>query len=165
MSIQIETEDLGVRVENIKPRKEQSKHSGFFITLNTNYRPGANEENAEECAHKLRKAVKAMLTEEERLKRIVNFLDGQSWNADTISKVSSEFVVERGRSPRGGRIHSHISLHIDHWSKIRLNIPAIKEEILPFFSGGCTCNIKNLYVNVRIIKVDLGLRNYLRKES
>jgi hypothetical protein len=164
--VDIETEDLGVRVANIAPRQQQNKHSGFFITINTNFNPKQNEEHASECAEKLRKAVKAMLTEEERLKRIVKFLiPGDTWSTDTIKKVSSQFVIERGRHSKGSRIHSHAALHIEHRSKIRLDIPQMQKEILPFFEGGCTCNIKNLYINVKIIRVNQGIRNYLTKEN
>jgi len=163
--IDIETEDLGVRVANIAKRKEQNKHSGFFITINTNFNPKKDEDASSECAEKLRKGIKAMLTEEERLKRIVKFLNDDTWSTTTIKKVSSQFVIERGRHSKGSRIHSHAALHIEHRSKIQLDIPQISKELLPFLEGGCTGNIKNLYVNVRIIRVNQGIRNYLTKES
>lgn len=164
--VDIDVEDLGVRVANLEVRKKSpDKHSGFFITISTNFKPGTDED-AEDCAEKLRTALKAMLTEEANLKKITTFLkQGDEWNSDTIQKVSSQFVVERGRSKYGGRIHAHAALHINHRSMIRLNIPEIKEVILPYFDDGCTCKIKNLYVNVRIIRADLGVRQYLTKES
>jgi hypothetical protein len=167
MPVSITNTDLGVRVANEVPRKKnQPKHSGFFLTINTNYHPKGKEENGQECAEKLREAMKEMLGNEENLKKIVTFLnEGDTWNDETIEKVDSQFVVERGRSPRGGRIHAHAALHIDHHSKIRLNIPAIKDVILPYFNSGCTGGIKNLYVNVRIINTNVGIRNYLTKEN
>lgn len=163
MSIQIATEDLGVRTANLEPRRKQNKHSGFFITINTNFNPKQAEENGYDCAERLRKAVKAMLTEEERLKRIVKFLIPDTWSNETIKKIDSQFVVERGRHAKGSRIHSHAVLHIEHTSKIQLDIPKIKEEILPFFQDG-PCNVKNLYVNVKAIRANYGVRNYLTKE-
>lgn len=163
--VDIESEDLGVRVANLQPRKKQNKHSGFFITVSTNYNPKQNESNAEECAEKLRKGMKNMLKEEENLKRIVRFLNGDTWSTTTIKKVSSQFVIERGRHSKGSRIHSHAALHIEHQSKIQLNIPEISVVLLPYLAGGCTSNIKNLYVNVKIIRVNQGIRNYLTKES
>lgn len=167
MPVNITKEDLGVRVANEVPRqKNQTKHSGFFLTINTNYHPKGKEENGQECAEKLREAMNDMLGKEDNLKKIVTFLnEGDKWDDQTIEKVDSQFVVERGRSPRGGRIHAHAALHIDHHSKIRLDIPAIKEILLPYFESGCTCGIKNLYVNVRIIKSNVGIRNYLTKEN
>lgn len=167
MPVNITKEDLGVRVANIEPRrKNQPKHSGFFLTINTNYHPKGNEDNGQICAEKLREAMNAMLGDEENLKKIVTFLnEGDSWNDETIEKVDSQFVVERGRSPRGGRIHAHAALHIDHHSKIRLDIPAMKELLLPYFNCDVTCGIKNLYINVKIIKSNQGIRNYLTKEN
>lgn len=162
--ISIETEDLGVRTANIEPRRKQNKHSGFFITINTNFNPKEADQHGYDCAQRLRKAVKAMLTEEDRLKRIVKFLIPDTWSTETIKKISSQFVVERGRHAKGSRIHSHAVLHIEHTSKIQLDIPKIKEEILPFFQGG-PCNVKNLYVNVKAIRANYGVRNYLTKES
>lgn len=172
-AVNISVDDLGVRVANLEVRKKaklgDKRHSGFFITINTNYLP-ADASDAQECAEKLREAVKAMLTEEENLKKIVYFLpsaaaEGHTWSGDTILDVSSQFVVERGRNPKGGRIHAHATLHIDHKSLIRINIPAIKEVIMPYFDGCTACNVKNLYINVRMIGSNADIRNYLTKES
>lgn len=165
--IQVETTDLGVRIANIASRnKDKIKHSGFLITINTNYNPKQNEGNATECAEKLRSAVYDLLHDTDKLEKIIKFLiPGHTFSREYIKKVQGEFVIERGRHSKGSRIHAHATLHIDHYSKIHLDIPKIKEVLLPYFADGCTCDIKNLYINVRAIRNDLGLRNYLRKEN
>lgn len=166
--VDIAVEDLGVRVANMELRKQPDpeKHSGFLITISTNYRPKTKEE-AKECGEKLRKAVKAMLSDETNLAKIVKFLpphEDDRWGPDKIIRVTSQFVIERGRDKRGQRIHSHAVLQIDHRSKIHLDKQGIKDVILPEMAGGCTCNIKNLYINIKYIRNGRGIRDYLTKE-
>lgn len=154
--------DLGTAITNEGERKKsQDKHSGFFITINTNYRPKA-EGDAEEVAERLRKVVGAML-DNAGLERVVEFMvPGHTFSGSTILNVDGEFIIERGRHPKGGRIHSHASLHIKHRSKIRLNIPAMKEFLMEGFSDYPA--VKSVYVNIKAIGSDRLIKDYLRKE-
>lgn len=147
-----------------KKRGDPVRHSGFFITINTNYRPKAAGD-ASSCAETLRAGLREMYSND-GLARIVDFLPPYDsgvhhWDPDTILKVTGEFVVERGTTRKGGRIHSHATLHIDHQSKIRLNIAEMKDIILAHFEGH-DCGVKTLYVHIDMITNNLAF--YLRKD-
>lgn len=156
-----EVKDLGTAITNQGERKTETyKHSGFFITVSTNYRPKADEDAAE-VAELLRKAMGEMLSNQ-GLAEVIEFLEAGSFTKQYIKTVEGEFIVERGRNARGGRIHSHASLHITHRSKIRMNIPAMKEFLMERLSS--ISAIKSVYINVKAIGSDKLIRDYLRKE-
>jgi hypothetical protein len=158
MSVNIQ--DLGVAVVNEKPRAKKKGHSGFLLTINTNYKP-KDEVDAEQCGEKLREVLGSML-DETNLKEIISWqVEGEGW--EKVDDVTGEFIVERGRHAKGGRIHSHVILHFDHRTKIRLDIPKIKEHITKGFEGS-EWTISNPYVNIRIIGSDRNIQDYLRKE-
>lgn len=155
-------QDLGIQVDNEGPRRRQeTKHSGFLITMNTNYLP-KSELDGGEVAERLRSTVRSMLSNE-GLEQIVEFLvPGHEFDGETIKNVEGRFVVEKGRQPKGGRIHSHASLNITHTSKIRLSRPAIQEYLKRGFID--MPQVKNFYVNIRAIGHDKRVEDYLTKE-
>lgn len=154
--------DLGTAITNEGERqKSQDKHSGFFITINTNYRP-KGEADAEEVAERLRKVVGRML-DNEGLARVIEFMiPGHTFSGKTIQNVEGEFIVERGRHAKGGRIHAHATLHIKHRSKLRMSIPGMKEFLMEGFSDYPA--VKSVYINIKAIGSDRLIKDYLRKE-
>lgn len=154
----IESVDLGIALGEPLPAAERTKHSGFFITINTNLAP--EDDELPECAERLRQAVVKLLDDEDSLKSIITYLDTGGW--DDIISIKSEHVVEQGSQQH--RVHAHAVMHVDHNTKIRLKREAIETIILDNFNSfGDGCHLSNVYVNIRAIQVPGSIKAYLEK--
>lgn len=153
----ITTVDRGLALDTPLPASQRPKHSGFFITINTNVAPAADDVVA--CAQALRESVNAMLNKEENLKRIIDYIDGTGgW--DDLDDIKSEQVVEQGS--RQHRLHAHVVIHIEHRTKIRLNRAEIEKVIMDNFDH-TQCDVKKLYVNIKAITGAGSIEAYLTK--
>ena len=153
--------DLGIASDVYRPKEKRDKFSGFFVTINTNVAPVG--EGNDDCANKLRQALKYMFKTEDGLKRIIKFIDGVgTW--DDIDKVDGQFVVEKGALLH--RIHAHAIIKFRHHTKIHLNPAEIKVIVKDYFDrgDGTGCSISgNPHVDIKLIGGDGNLEMYLSK--
>lgn len=157
----IKIRDLGVGFTPKSSHEEKGvRHSSFFITLNTNYKP-EDMRDADSAGQSLRKAMKKMFARE-GLEKIVTFMEG-SW--DDIISVDGEFVVELGDHPKGNRIHSHATLHFTHRAKIRLDFPAMRQFVRDRYCarGDCRLYKTSPHLDVQMISSKGNIEAYLRK--
>lgn len=144
--------------------KDVPKHSGFLITVNTQIKPTSSEE-ARALADVLEESMKEAF-DEDNIQDIVEFIDEASthgWSTKYIESVHGEFTVELGKDPKGSRIHAHATIHIDHYSKIRINQATLREFLTDYLSDHSDLPIKKIHLNIRHISEDSNLQRYLRK--
>jgi hypothetical protein len=154
----VTSRDLGVALSAPVPPSQRTKHSGFFITINTNQAP-SDSHTISERAETLRGALREVLETEEGVSSIIKYLDPSgSW--DKIEKVDTEFVVERGT--RQHRIHAHAVIHIEHTTKIHISREALEQHILSYFREHGIV-LPNIYVNIKPISGAGNIRAYLEK--
>lgn len=153
-----------VTAEKHKDDSENTKHSGFHITVSTNRKPASNEES-HALGARLNKAI-ALSFEHTGLEQFIEFLIPDDTYKRNILKVSVKYAIELGKGVRGGRIHAHIMLKVIHNSRIRINIPAFKKVMLQNLNlEGDLPTITSIYVNIKIIRGDENLEEYLLKKE
>lgn len=138
------------------------KHSSFFITISTNVAP-EYQSDLQSVGKALNEAMESMLSED-NLKEIVKFLPGHEKDKynDVVEAVDGSFAVELGKKARGGRVHGHALVHIDHRSKIHLDRDEIQSFIkLSLFVRGI--DLKSIYVHIDAAKSDRTLIDYISK--
>lgn len=159
----LDVKSLGVQgdtAHTTTPKEQRVKHSGFLITVNTNFRPRSNDESWA-MGYRLENAMRSMLTHQ-GLSKIITFQgEGHSYSDRYVKDVKAQFAVEVGHQAKGTRIHSHTLLHIAHMSHIRLSIPAIKQHVISSINDP---RIKSVYVNIRMVRNDRNLEEYLKKD-
>lgn len=113
----------------VKSKKPVLKNSTFHVICNTNFRPQTNE-SARNAADELREAAESAFSSASKIAPMVIFKqEGDQWNEDIIKDVDVLMAVELGRDKRGRRVHCHIKVEINHYSKIHLNPVVIKEHV------------------------------------
>jgi len=158
----IRIKDLGIAQEDRQKVDTTIKHSGFFITINTNYLPKLPSE-ASDMSHKLQDFMN-WLTSNENLPAIIEFIpphENDTFNDQTIIDVQGEFRVELGNKKRGGRVHAHFLLKITHRSKIRISRQAIEDAFLFFFRGDP--RVSKPHIDIQATSVDANIEAYLKK--
>lgn len=156
----LKSKSYGVNVSGAIKSKERPKHSGFLITISTNYRPTTTAE-AVDMGERLEHALKKMYTHK-GYGKIIKFTDpSHSYGDKYINKIDTKFAVERGTHTMGGRIHSHSIMHVTHASHIRLSIPDIKELVVAAIDHP---KVKSVYVNIRMVKDGKNLEEYIKKD-
>ena len=143
----------------------RSTYSNYLITINGNRRPRTNAQALMDAAD-LRRGIRALLSSG-GIERIVHAgpyvhehpprYTPNDWDDNHITNVRAEFAIERGVSPRGGRIHAHIVLKIDHTTRTRVDVDEIKGVIAE------NSTITNAYVNVRLL--GRTAEDYIRKTA
>ena len=143
---------------NELPPPPKPKNSTFLVTCNTNFKPTTNSESRAAAAE-LKHAAENVFGSVKNIAPLVKFLDGKQWSDETIDNVDVLIGVELGTGKRGGRIHAHIKVEIDHYSKIHLNPPMIKEHMnLHMHEYGVR------YVNISVRNNSVfNIENYIRK--
>jgi hypothetical protein len=145
-------------VKNKKKKKNLTKYSSFHVTVSSNQKPGTNEES-HALAGQMRQLVGELYNDEDNLRGLIEFLDGNNYDSGLIDKIDTTFSVELGRDPRGGRIHSHAIMHIVHHSKIRLNVDFIRQYFIQ------QMDLTDVHINIDVIKTDRKLVDYIGKDS
>lgn len=154
-----------VTAEKHKDEASNVKYSGFLITLSTNYKPKTTEES-QAMGARLNSSIAAVFATHAMIATFIKFLTAGHSYARNIKSVDMVYAIELGKGAKGGRIHAHIILKIKHNSMIRVDIPAFKEAMLAVLNeNGATPQLTSLYVNVRIIRSDQNLEEYLLKKE
>ena len=157
--------DVDVSVVSVRePRKETApklKNSSFLVTMNTNYRPKNNEEAKYLCAS-LTRGVEGAFKSPSMLIPYVKFLNGDQWSERTIKKVNVLIGVEIGNHQKGSRVHAHVKVEIDHYSKIHLNPVIIKEQVNLHLAKD-NAGIMVHYVNISVRNSNNSIDSYVSK--
>jgi hypothetical protein len=144
--------------------KSIPKHSGFLITINTQIKP-ENQDEAKQLANDLEEAMKAAF-DEDNIGNFIEFIDEgtkHKWSTDYIESVKGEFTVELGQHAKGGRIHGHAAIHIDHYSKIRLDQGELRVFLNDYLADNSDFPVKKIHLNIRHISEDSNLHRYIHK--
>lgn len=159
-------ENEGVQITQVGKKDQNKKadtrrklrHSNFHLTINTNkrYNPESHQLQ-EECA-KLQAAVSA-LVEPEVLRDMILIKEEGAVFDSIVKEVRTKGGVERG--PEKNQVHCHLMVCIAHYTRVQLDIPAIRSFICEQTGLG------NVYVHVRVHRssedAETILRGYLSK--
>jgi hypothetical protein len=145
-------------------KHRRSKKSTWFLTINTNRFP---ENNLAQYFHD---ALLAMVSER-GLEEIVKWEGipsavGEYHHAQNTHMVRSDarVVTEVNNHPKGGRVHGHVLLAIEHFSKIRLDRDSINDFVVNFVNNAGYSNTRiagtggfggltRLYIHWKIVGV------------
>jgi hypothetical protein len=97
-------------------------YSPFLITISTNIKP-STQEIALQRKEAFRGYLKAVFGSADSLAQVVKFTpEGHVFSDETINEVDAKWSIEVGEETvKGGRLHAHIQLNIDHNSRIQIN--------------------------------------------
>lgn len=143
---------------NSKNDPNKKRYSQFFLTVNTNYRP-KNDAESQEVGYELRDAMRGLRTEA-NLEKIFRTDSGSVQSK--VSEMDIESVIEIGQHPKGQRIHGHATFDTTHTGDLKMNFGEIKRIILEEMNDD---RVKGLYINVRMMKHDKYIKDYLRKKT
>ena len=160
----VHKDQVPMRVRSLKEPyvddgKVRLRNSTFHVTCNTNFRPKTNEESRI-AASNLRIAAQDTFANQARLIPLVTFLNGDQWSEKIIKDVDVLIGVELGTHPKGTRIHCHIKVAINHYSKIHLNPKVIKEHMILNSPGKPFVH----YVHISIHSPVFSLEDYIRRD-
>lgn len=160
----IRVKDLGIAQSGEKSERSDIKHSGFLVTINTNYRPSLPTE-ARDMAEKLHRFM-GYLTSDNILPYIFKFLpphENDKFNSNTILNVNAEYRVERGGSSKGGRIHAHLFIKVEHRTKLQIDPNALRSIFMDYDEFKNDPRVSNPHIDIKAVSVDANIDNYLRK--
>lgn len=139
-----------------------NKRSAYIITVSTNYKPLTTHES-KQIAEELRSSLKNLFSHD-GLEDIIEFEDSTHSYDFNVDRVKIEYSIELGKGEKGGRIHAHAHVKIDHTSKIKLDFAKMREIIQEDFSDERLAG-KKIYMNVKIASGSKSLRDYIRKDE
>ena len=149
-----------ISVEDVTSKKisekQKTRHSNFLITINTNKRPKTQNELVK-YVNDLRSYVKNGLLSNYGLTRLLKFKEG---NLGDIKNIDAKFAIEMGRHTKGGRVHAHIFLKIDH--NAMLDFPN-KQFIIDELSR--RMGIMSPHIDFKIVGSQKNIEDYLSKYS
>jgi hypothetical protein len=161
-------------MEQNKNKPERISH--FFITINSNKVPQDQNHYRKlvECFdrfvfdyfnYKNREYVWNKYSRydfKRNLAKLFYFLDDDG-SIDDVNKIRLNYVVELGKNTRGGRVHLHMHLRVYHTTKLRIDIPELKNAAAQYLSP---CGITSPYVHVKGFSDRArNLEIYMEKEA
>lgn len=154
-----------------RARRGRTKHSGWYITINTNQRPRPRGDPLLEEFHR---AILSMV-DEIGLTYILEFQDdyqpGEPWRGvpnqaayytQTV-RSDARVVTEIGPDPRGRRVHGHILLAIKHNTNVRLSRNAIESWIMDRIHSRDLRSRGGLHIHWKRVGYTEDLERYLEK--
>ena len=135
-------------------------YSDFHLTLNSNQKE-ENPFQGKQIASELKRAIRKTFRDNgaEAFKMLV---DGHKFNKEYIKSVKISYATEEGSDPRGGRVHLHALVQVEHWSKIQIDTVKSRELIreqltTPWIKEG-------MYYHVEWVPSSKPLKFYLQKD-
>jgi len=147
-------------VTGIKPPSQKIMYSRWHITLNSNQK-GENllEDNC--LASDLKQAL--VTTFKKRGDEVYKFLiPGHSYTREYIKSVKLTYVAEVGGDPKGGRVHLHAILEVQHYTMIQIDTGKAREILRENLKDECVK--EGFYFRVQWVPASQPLENYLRKD-
>lgn len=147
-----------VKIQNMKSKKKQLKHSNFYITINTNQQFKSDDDPKSKL---LQQQLKDSISH--CFNNIKDYIVLKDKNKDvTISKewiksIDLDGVVEVGEKYH--QPHAHLLIHISHYTYIHFNYQKLKEEILE------NTGLDTVYVYCKLYKdARANLKDYINKK-
>ena len=104
------------------PPKRKVIYSNFFVTISTNYR-ARSQQDFDRFNDRFAEVLEQM-TSSAQLGYFVDFKQPKqtdTWDEPFIHNYRVETNIEEGTDRRGGHMHCHMLLEVQHQSKIQLN--------------------------------------------
>jgi hypothetical protein len=146
--------------EKKKAPGRKTYYSRWHITFSSNQR-GENSLESQCLGNDLRQAlVKTFKRDGDKVYKFL--LPGHSYTREFIKKVTITYVVEKGSDPKGGRVHIHAILEVQHYSMIQIDIKKARELLRENLTTECVS--EGFYFRVQWVPASQPLENYLRKD-
>lgn len=143
------------RVQKYIKDDDRILETDFLITINSNIFPGSLNE-LEDLEVSTQLLIEQDLGTREGINDVIEFLeDGKILESDT------NYVTEIGINNKGRRYHVHIYIKFKHFGKIRFDLKKLKEKVISYWSSN---NIYNPYINVKIVKEEKNILDYIDPE-
>lgn len=139
-------------------QKRRIKHSGWFITINTNV--SADKEGGGEVLEQLREAMAAIFDPQNLFLIIDVKEEGVLFNGNTVHDTSTVFSIEIGKASRGRRIHAHALLHVYHHTMIHLSHDGLLEQLHLHVTHPL---VKGFHIDWKMVRSDADILNYIEK--
>jgi hypothetical protein len=137
------------------------KSSAFFLTINTNKKP-ANKIEEVTLIDWLQSGLEHTFSRENLPKALTDLTTGREPVLAVLGEVILKYGVEVGQKPKGGRVHAHSLLKIQHNTKLHINPGSVKSQLVEYFKGN-DVPVLSLYVNVRAAKTEEAMLRYITK--
>lgn len=152
-----------IPVEVVDVEKNENDRKTFFsqwhVLVSSNvktYDIGTANQIADDLKSAVRYAFESNGSQVFRVMR-----EGDSFDSDSIEKIKISYAAEIGEDPKGGRVHIHAIIEVEHHTILQINIPVavkiIKEQLKsnPFILGA--------YVNIKWVPTSKPLEHYIGK--
>lgn len=160
--VQVEDKGTVANINAIDEKENPIKYSAWFITVNSNQKP-KDIADARRMSMILKEAFIRMVSDDGN--RIIKVLvPGHRPEPPFVRNIDLKIAGEVGHDPRGGRVHIHAFLEIQHQSKLRLNYKAINEILREKLCNGPEGCFPNIYVNIKLTRSTKTIEAYLRKD-
>lgn len=149
------------------PSEDNRRHSNYLITISTNVRP-RDAAHQEQLSNALDEVTHSVFDSDANLERLIRFNKPHHHYSDQyIQNIAVRSAAEVGTDPRGGRVHTHVNVRINHTSNITMKYSAPMIKQLFMDSGALQAlGVKNLYIKIQLI-ADIGeaIKKYLSKQQ
>lgn len=146
---------------------DNHRNSNYLITISTNVRP-TSPEHQQQLSAALEEATHAVFDSDANLERLIRFNKPHHYYSDQyIQNIAVRSATEVGTDPRGGRVHTHVNVKINHTSNITMqhSSPMIKQL---YFNQDTLqpLGVKNLYIKIQLIgDTQEAIKKYLSKQQ
>lgn len=86
---------------------------------------------------------------------------GDEFDSDTVERIKISFAAEVGEDPKGGRVHVHSLVEVEHHTILQVNPKAAQEKIREYLQKND--NIMGAYINIKWVPTSKPLERYLGK--
>lgn len=148
-------------------KKDPRRKSNYLITISTNVKP-RDAAHQQQLSEALEEATHAVFDNDANLERLIRFNKPNHHYSDQyIQNIAVRSAPEVGTNPRGGRVHTHVNVRINHTSNITLSYSAPMIKQLFMDSGALQdLGVKNLYIKIQLIADNKeAIKQYLSKQQ
>ena len=149
------------------PSDDNRRSSNYLITISTNVRP-RDAAHQQQLSEALEQATHNVFDSDANLERLIRFNKPHHYYGDRyIQNIAVRSAAEVGTDPRGGRVHTHVNVRINHTSNITMkhSSPMIKQL---YFDQETLqqLGVKNLYIKIQLIADNReAIKKYLSKQQ
>lgn len=148
-------------------KKDTRRKSNYLITISTNVKPRDAAHQAQ-LSNALEDATRAVFDDDANLERLIRFnKPNHRYSEQYIQNIQVRSAPEVGTDPRGGRVHTHVNIRINHTSNITMKYSAPMIKQLYFEQGTLQpLGVKNLYIKIQLIADNRdAIKRYLSKQQ
>lgn len=140
------------------------RYSDYMITVNTNYRP-SDPQDGEARLQALELACLAVFDNDAAVKSFLMTKPGAP-RGGQITEIRAAIRGEVGGRLRGGRVHTHVVLCVDHTTRLTTTRESVSRLRRLLFSTGLIDFAPTLWIRFRLLSNDYErTRHYLNKDD